>query len=118
MTTKFLAIILSSLMFFFVVELIREEKLTFKYAFGWLIVSVLGILCAIFNHWLATLAHFFGFELASNFIFFVMLSAFVFLSLLLTIFLCQENKKNTKTAQKLSLLEFEINELKKNKKSS
>ena len=116
--TKILAIAFSAVIFIFVVELIREEKLTFKYAFGWLIVSVAAMFLAIFDKYLITLAHFLGFELASNFIFFVLLSVFVFLSLLLTIFLCQENKKNTKIAQKLSLLEFEINELKKNKKNN
>ena len=116
MTTKILAVIVSLSVFLFVVELIREEKLTFKYAFGWLIVSVAGLMFAIFDRLLWRLAHFLGFELASNFIFFVLLSVFVFLSLLLTIFLCQENKKNTKIAQKLSLMEFEINKLKKEKK--
>ena len=116
MTTKILAIIVSSIIFLFVVELIREERLTFKYAFGWLIVSVVGLFFAVFDRLLWGLARFLGFELASNFIFFVLLSVFVFLSLLLTIFLCQENKKNTTIAQKLSLLEFEIDKLKKEKK--
>jgi hypothetical protein len=38
---------------------------------------------------------------------------FVFLSLLLTVFLCQQNSRNDVMAQKIALLEFELNELKK-----
>jgi hypothetical protein len=117
MTTKVLAIVLSLIIFFFVIELIRREKLTFKYAFGWLIVSVLGVFSSIFDKLLFKIAHLLGFELPSNFIFFTLLSVFIFLSLLLTIFLCQEHKRNITIAQKLSLLEFEINELKKKKLS-
>lgn len=115
MTTRVLAFVLSLIIFFFVIELIRREKLTFKYAFAWLVVSVLGVLSAIFNKLLFKVAHTLGFELPSNFIFFTLLSVFVFVSLLLTIFLSQEHKRNITIAQKLSLLEFEINELKKKK---
>ena len=94
MSIKFIAIGLASLVFIFVVELIREEKLTFKYVSGWLFVSILAVLGAIFDQTLFQAAHFFGFELASNFIFFVLLAVFVFLSLLMTIFLCQQNSRN------------------------
>lgn len=113
MSSKILALILSILIFVFVIELIRREKLTFKYAFGWLIVAGLGIFFAIFDQLLFDIAFALGFELPSNFIFFSLLSTFIFLSLLLTIFLCQEHRRNVTIAQKLSFLEFELNELKK-----
>lgn len=54
-----------------------------------------------------------GFELPSNFIFFALFCVFVFLSLLLTVFLCQQNSRNDVMAQKIALLEFELKELKK-----
>ena len=115
MIIKILVLSLSSLILLLVVELIREEKLTFKYAFGWMIVSILAIVFALFDQILFKLAYFLGFELPSNFIFFTLLAVFIFLSLLLTIFLCQENKRNNIIAQKLSILEFEVNEIKKQK---
>jgi hypothetical protein len=97
----------------FVIELIRREKLTFKYAMGWLFILVLALLSAIFDEQLYRLSAWFGFKLTSNFVFFVILGGFVFLSLILTIFLCQQNSRNDAIAQKLGILEQELEELKK-----
>ncbi len=118
MNIKYLAIFLSSIIFLLIIELIRKEKLTFKYAAGWLFVSLLSIVFSIFDQLLFSLADFFGFELASNFIFFVLLAVFVFLSLLMTIFLCQQNNRNDSVAQKIGVLEYEIEKLKKEDKGN
>ena len=112
MTIQMLAIILSLFVFLFVVELVRSERLTFKYAFAWLFFAALGVVFSIFKEPLFTLSRWCGFELPSNFIFFGLLCAFVFLSLLLTVFLCQQNKRNDRMAQTLGLLELEIRKLK------
>ena len=113
MTAKILTIILASFIFLLVIELIREEKLTFKYASGWLLFSLLALLGAIFDQVLFKTAHFLGFELPSNFIFFALLSVLVFLSLLITIFLCQQNSRNDTMAQKIGMIEFKMKELDK-----
>ena len=112
MGIRTVAFLLSSLLFLFVVELVRRERLTFKYAFAWLAFAALGVLAALEPRWVFKLAALFGFELPSNFIFFGLLCAFVFLSLLLTVFLCQQNKRNDRMAQALGLLELEIKKLK------
>ncbi len=112
MTIQLLAIVLSFIVFVFVIELVRRERLTFKYAFAWLFLAALGVVFSIFKEALFVLSRWFGFELPSNFIFFGLLCAFVFLSLLLTVFLCQQNKRNDRLAQALGLLEVEIRKLK------
>jgi len=112
MSFKALTLILSIVMFAIVIELIRREKINFKYAFGWMIVSVLAIILTVFDTLLFQTADFFGFELASNFIFFTLLSVFVFLSLLMTVFLCQQNERNDKMAQKIGMLDLEVEQLK------
>ncbi len=113
MPIKILTIILSSIVFLFVLELIREEKLTFKYAIGWLGVSLAAVLLTVFDSVLFQAAAFLGFELASNFIFFSLLSLLVFWSLLLTVFLCQQNSRNDIMAQKIGMLELEVKEIKR-----
>ncbi|MFT5169464.1 MAG: hypothetical protein ACI9F2_000118 [Lysobacterales bacterium] len=110
--TRILTLILASVFFLFLLELIREEKLTFKYAVGWLVLAILAFLGAIFDGVLFELSHIFGFELTSNFIFFSIISILVFISLMITIFLCQQNSRNDTIAQNLGTLEFEIKELK------
>ena len=119
MGIKVLTLGLSSLILVLVLELIRREKLTFKYAFAWLGVGTLAVVLVVFDQVLFKLAHYLGFELTSNFVFFTVLATFVFLGLLLTIFLCQQNSRNDVMAQRIALLEFEIEQLKKyNEKES
>lgn len=112
MATKLITILLALFIFLLVVELTRKEKLTFKYAFGWLIVSFLAIVLTIFDQFLFAFAYFVGFELPSNFIFFTLLTGLVFLSLVMTVFLCRQENRNNAMAQKISLLENEIESLK------
>jgi hypothetical protein len=112
MSVKIISLTLSLLILLFVVELVRRDKLTFKYAFAWMVISVLAVLFTIFEKALFKIAFCFGFELPSNFIFFSILSGLIFLSLLLTIFLCQQNRRNDSIAQKLALLDDKIQKLK------
>jgi len=109
---KTLSVILSVLLFLIVIELARRDKLSFKYALGWMILSLTAVFFGIFDKVLFELSQWFGFELPSNFIFFVLLGMFVFLSLFLTIFLSQQNSRNDIMAQKISLLEFELKKIK------
>jgi hypothetical protein len=113
MGIKWLAFILSFGIFLFVIELVRRERLTFKYAAGWLMAALLAVFFSIFHKCLFAIAKFCGFELPSNFIFFALLCTFVFLGLLLTVFLCQQNDRNDRMAKKIGILEFELRELRK-----
>ena len=113
MNIKCLAVLISGLVFLTVIELVRREKLTFKYALSWIVISAAGLFFAVFDRLLFRIAHACGFELPSNFIFFSLLAFFVFLSLFLTIFLCEQNNRNDTIAQKIGILEFEIERLNK-----
>ena len=113
MNSRALSILLSFLLLLLIIELFRRERLNFKYAAPWIVIAVLGMIFAKFDVLLYRLSKLLGFELTSNFIFFSILGGFVFLSLLLTIFLCQQNDRNDKMAQKIGLLDHEIEKLKK-----
>lgn len=113
MNIHIVAMLVSVVIFLFVIDLVRRKKLTFKYAIAWLLVSAGAIFFAVFYRLLFACAAFLGFELPSNFIFFALFCVFVFLSLLLTVFLCQQNNRNDVMAQRIALLEFELKELKK-----
>jgi len=117
MNIHLVALVVAVAIFLFVIDLVRRQKLTFKYAMGWLLVSAGAIFCAVFYRVLFACAAFLGFELPSNFIFFALFCVFVFLSLLLTVFLCQQNSHNDVMAQKIALLECELKELKKKSKA-
>ncbi len=112
MGIRILAFGMSLAILLFVLELVRREALSFKYAFIWLFVCTVGLVCSLFSDWLFALSRFFGFEVPSNFIFFGLFGVFVFVSLLLTVFLCHQNRRNDRMAQKIGMLELELRHLK------
>jgi hypothetical protein len=116
MNSKIFALLIGCVILLSVIELVRRDKLTFKYAVGWIGVCVGAMFFVIFDRFLFKLAYWFGFQLPSNFVFFVILSGFIFLSLLLTTFLCQQNNRNDMMAQKIGILELEVKKLKDNQK--
>ena len=113
MGIKLFALILSSLVLVVAVELVRREKFTFKYAFGWMMMSAGAIFFVIFDNVLFEVSRWFGFTLPSNFIFFILLFGCVVWSLFLTVFLCQQDMRNDTMAQKIGILEMEMEYLKK-----
>ncbi len=112
MSVKFLTVGLSVVMLFTVFELVRREKLTFKYAIGWVVGALLAIILSLFEQPLYAISSWLGFKLTSNFIFFTLLCVFIFFSLVMSIFLCQQDNRNNTMAQKIAILEFEIKQLK------
>lgn len=112
MSARVLSLILAVIFLVLILDFVRREKLTFKYAFGWLCVTLLGILLAVFDKFLYGFSARLGFQLTSNFVFFAVCCGLIFLSLVLTIFLCQQNSRNDRIAQKMALLENEIKDLK------
>jgi len=117
MSAKNLSILMMLSVLIAVVELIRRERLTFKYACAWIMVCVGGLFFAYFDRHLVGISTALGFKLPSNFIFFTVSCAFMFLSLILTIFLCRQNERNDRIAQRLGILEHEIEEMKKPKEN-
>ena len=113
MQIKLVASLVSVLFFILVIELIRREKMTFKYALMWLLLSLAAIALTVYEHLLFFIARKIGFELPSNFIFFVISLLFVFLSLFLTVYICQQNSRSDILAQKTAILEEELARLKK-----
>lgn len=109
MSAKMIALIVLSGFFIFIIDLIRREKMTFKFAFGWLLAMAGGIIIVMADKLFERLASFLGFELLSNFIFFCCIGIAVLLGLLLTVFLCQQSRCNERLAKKIALLEYEIN---------
>ena len=116
MTVRLLVMGLSLLLFLVIIEFVRRERLTFKYAVGWLAVSFCGFLFSWHDRILSRISTVCGFELLSNFVFFSVLCAFVFLSLFLTILVCQQNGRNDRMAQRLGLLENLLKRLQEEQK--
>ena len=70
MSVKIFASVVLVLLFTFILELIRREKLTFKYAFGWMMAMIGGFIIIFAEPVFQKISIVFGFQLLSNFIFF------------------------------------------------
>ena len=112
MSAKILAIIVLVLMFVFILELIRREELTFKYAFGWMMAIVGGFIIIFAESVFQRISVVLGFQLLSNFIFFCCMGIAVVLGLLLTVLLCHQDRRNQLMAKKIAMLEDQIRNLK------
>lgn len=110
MNVKYFAIAFSLVVLILVIELIRREKMTFKYALTWLVTSALVVLLSVFDGVLGWLSHLAGFALPSNFIFFLLFIFVIFLSLVLTIYANEQNKRSEILAQSVAILEYRLNQ--------
>jgi len=113
MNAKTFAIIVAFLIVGFIVDLIRRQKMTFKYSLFWLSASALTLLFAFCDRMLSRLASLAGFELTSNFIFFLYLAFVSLLCLFLTVYINEQNSRTESLAQNLGILQFKIKELEK-----
>lgn len=113
MHPKIFALIMISLILVLVVDRIRCQKMTFKYALAWLALSALAFLFTIQGSWLDSLARWAGFALPSNFIFFLLLVFVILLSLLLTIYINEQNSRAESLAQAIARLDYRLKKLEK-----
>jgi len=113
MQAKTFALVLAVSVVGIIIELIRRQKLTFKYSIFWLSVSGLTVLLAFTDSLLWKLAELAGFELLSNFIFFLALASLSTLCLFLTVYINEQNSRTERLAQTIGIMGCKIKELEK-----
>lgn len=111
MHAKVFAILSSLAILLFVIELIRREKMTFKYSVVWLATCLLALYLSFTDAPIKKLSQLAGFALPSNFVFFLLLCFVTFLSLLLTIYVNEQNSRSELLAQSVAQLEYQIQKL-------
>lgn len=108
---RLIAIASALLILFFVIELIRKQKMTFKYSAFWLGGSILVVFFSIYDNVLRALAGLAGFQLPSNFVFFLLLVFFTLLSLFLTRYINEQNNRLEALTQAIAILEHRTKKL-------
>jgi hypothetical protein len=113
MQPKTFAIIMACIILILVIDLIRRQKMTFKYALTWLVLSAVVLFLTIKDSWLINLAQWAGFALPSNFIFFLLLVFVIFFSLLLTLHINEQNSRAESLAQAIAKLDYRLKKFEK-----
>jgi len=113
MQAKTFALVMTALVLFFVINRIRHQKMSFKYALVWLLLSFFTILFSIKDAWLQAISKWAGFALPSNFVFFLLLIFVIFFSLLLTLYINEQNSRTEALAQAIAKLDYRLKKLEK-----
>ncbi len=92
----------------FVIRQIGNGRLLLRYALLWLVLAVAILLCALFPQPVLELAKIFGFDTASNFIFFAGLFFTIIMCLLLTGIVSKQAIKIKSLTQELALLNYDF----------
>lgn len=113
MHSKYVAICVALLIFLFVIDLIRRQKMSFRYSLFWLTSCIAVIVLGLWDGLLRKISSLAGFEVPSNFVFFLLLAFFTALSLMLTIYINEQNDRTQNLAQTLGALQYRIKQLEK-----
>ena len=116
MNAKYFAIACALVILVMIVELIRREKLDFKYSLAWFFAGIVVLFLAVYDKLLSQMAHLAGFTLLSNFIFFLTMLFVIFLSLRHSLYASQQNRRSEILAQNLAVLEYRLQQLEENRK--
>ncbi|AEB07233.1 hypothetical protein Corgl_1127 [Coriobacterium glomerans PW2] len=92
----------------YVLHLVKHERLQLRYSLLWLMLTTLTLLCAIFPKPLFSMSTFFGFETASNFIYFVGLLFSLVIMLSLSSIVSKQSTSIKNLAQRVALLEHNL----------
>jgi hypothetical protein len=110
---QILAILASVFLIFLTGELIRRRHLEEKYALVWLLACIFFFLCSINLKIITFLARLTGVIMPANFLFLLAFFFLVIICLSLTVVISRESQRTRRLVQELSLLRFDMDEMKK-----
>jgi len=104
-----------AVVFFFgiIIFFLRKNAFSLKYTLLWLISGLIMLLVSIFPGILVFISKIFGFQVASNALFTLMLGFFLIILLSLTSIVSRQTEKIKTLAQTIALLEKRVRELEK-----
>lgn len=112
-TTQYIAIIVSIVLFLYILYLVRKRKIKEEYSLLWLFSSAVFIFFAIFRDFLEYFAELVGIAYAPAALFLILLLAVFLILIEFSVIISQLAEKNKNLAQEVGILKMEIEKLKK-----
>lgn len=106
--TQFLTAIFAVVFFAYVIRLVTKGKLSLRYSFFWLALSVVILIAAIFPGFIGAIGELFGFVLTTNFVFFLGLLLLLAFSLMLSVVATKQAVSIKNLTQRLAIVEKEV----------
>ncbi len=107
MTLRILLLVLSLLFLAFVLLRVRRGRYLLKYSLIWIVLSLLGVVAAIFPNWVYALAYALGFSVPSNFVYFVLIGLLLVSNLFVCGILSRQETLLKSLTQEISILKSE-----------
>jgi hypothetical protein len=109
MTTnlKLFAMLFIFILVILVTVFVKKNKISIKYSIVWYLCFLFLILFTIFPNLLSWFTHLFGIEVASNFVFALMIGVLFIITISLTIIVSEQKEQIRKLIQEVSLMKDE-----------
>lgn len=101
---KVFLIIVSLFLFISTLNLVRKQKISFKYSLLWIISSIILLFISLFPGLFNSITNLIGFQLSSNFVIAILIFFLLIITRQLTKIVSEQNKKITKLVQEVSIL--------------
>lgn len=96
----------------FIVNMIKNKKMELKYGLSWICTGIILLILVLFPNSMTAISHLIGIELPANMLFFFGFCFSLMIIFILTIALSRTANKLKRVAQKVALMEKEIQLLK------
>lgn len=111
LVSRLISIIISLSLLFFIFNLVRTKKLKEKYALVWLLVGTGIFILAVAKNLLSWIAYILGIKFPINAVFFLGIIFIILINIHFSLVISNLAEQNKKIAQKLALLEAELENL-------
>ena len=105
---RLLLFIFSLISFIIIFVLLKKEKIPVKYSLVWFLSSLILLVLSLFPYSLKEVAEFVGFQTTSNFVIGIILVLLLFITMILTIIISNQNKKIVLLIQEVSMLKERV----------
>lgn len=106
-TLRIVLLVGSVLFLAFVLLRVRCGRYLLKYSLMWIVLSLLGVVSAVVPEWLEFTAHFLGFSVPSNFVYFALIGVLLVANLILCGVLSRQEVMLKSLVQEISILKSE-----------
>ena len=100
-------IIISLVFFIFIIKMLKGKKMSIKYSLMWLLIPLFFAVFVLFSDIVINYANKLGFEVLSNFVFFMVIGLLFIICFSLTIIVTYLNQKIITLTQEISMLKKE-----------
>lgn len=104
LTLRVFLFVICVLFLAFVLLRIRRGQYLLKYSITWILLSVIGVISAIYPNWIYALAYALGFAAPSNFVYLVLLAFLLISNLIFCGILSRQETMIKSIVQEISLL--------------